>query len=497
MSDVDSMKLYKQIYPNCFQGPFFIPPTTYALNEVKLRPCYSNVVPHEVDLSCEMGPIKMKIPLFSAAMDTVSEDKMAKALSDMGGCAVIWRTRKEEDQLKWLAKALNSQSCLITNPKCLYSEDAIEDAREILDVHGFSTIPVVTRNNILKGILFTRDIAFKKHLGEPVKKWMMPISKLKIERVGTSFEKIKNRLLNEQECSVLPVLNEKNKLVGMYFMKDFVQINPATHNGKPLVGMAVSIHESDLDRVREGLRLGVGAIAIDSSHGNCLAVIKQTEKIVKITDGRAAIIAGNVASIDGYLRLAQAGADIVKAGIGSGSICTTSNTTGAGVGMFSLGRELSIAREVLLKKGKRAPFIMLDGSINGPSDFVLALATGAHSVMAGKWLVAASESASFQKYGAPNNLVYYRGMASKAAIKARSSVRYGKQKRAAEGVEGYVEHRGPLKRWIDKDMELIKGGFAHVNAKNIEELHAYCSQPMVFSLFTSLGQTQNETRVIL
>jgi IMP dehydrogenase len=239
----------------------------------------------------------------------------------------------------------------------------------------------------------------------------------------------------------------------------------------------------------------VGIIVIDSSHGNCPAVIDQTKKIVKIAGGRAAVIAGNIADVDGYYRLALAGVDGVKCGIGSGSICTTSQVTGAGVPMFTLIRELSFAREKMIKAGRPAPAIIPDGGVNGPGEMVIALAAGGDACMAGKWLVAAKESLSCQERGVQNGLVYYRGMASREAIEKRVSDRYGKQKRAAEGVAGGVEDRGPLKTWIGHDLELVQGGFAHAGAKNMEALHVYGNEPISFVRFTSFGQNQIDTRV--
>jgi IMP dehydrogenase len=496
MKKIDVMKIYKALYPESFCEGLCRVPTGHTLTEIRIRPWYSNVTPHDVDLTSKIGPVTLNLPIISAAMDTVSGPHMARALSDVGGCCIIYRHKKPEVQLEGIAEALTHQPCLVTNPKSLFPDDPVEDAEDILKNHGFSTIPVVTKSGVLKGIVFTRDIAFKGHLNEPVKKWMMPIEKLKLENQDTTFIKIRNRLLNEQDCSVLPIINRRNKLIGMYFMKDFLQVDPATHKGKPLVGMAVSIHKSDLKRVREALDLGIGMIVIDSSHGNCDAVIEQAKRTVKMTNGQAAVIAGNIASIDGYVRLAEVGVDGVKCGIGSGSICTTSNVTGAGVPMFTLIRELAYARKILLSKKMHAPVIIPDGGIEGPGECVIALAAGGHACMAGKWLVAADESISYQENGAPNGLVYYRGMASKGAIKARSSVRYGRQKRAAEGVEGFVEHRGPLKKFIGKDAELVRGGFAHVNARNIKELHRYGEGPIAFMCFTGAGQTQLNTRVL-
>ena len=492
---MNAQDLYKELYPDSFNEKSPRPITGYTLNEIRIRPIFSDIVPQQVNLESKIGPVTLNLPLISAAMDTVSGPDMACALSEVGGCAIIDRAKRPEVQLGWIKQALESKPCLVKNPKTLNPDQPLEYAWDILREHDISTVPIVSADNILLGILFSHNIAFKDHANELIEKWMVPFEELKTESPETPFEKIKDRLLNEQECSVLPVIDAQRKLQGIYFMQDFFDVNPSTHNGKPLIGMAIGVHETDLERVEKALEMGIGMIVIDSSHGNCQAVIEQTKRIVPLAKGKAAIIAGNVADVDGYIRLAEAGADGVKCGIGSGSICTTSSVTGAGVPMFSLIRELSFARKKMKEAGENAPAIISDGGINGPGEMVIALAAGSNLCMAGKWLVSAKESLSCQKNGAQNGYVFYRGMASKTAIDARISYRYGKQKRAAEGVEGMVEYRGPLKTWIGKDMELVQGGFAHAGAKNIEEFHNFGNQPMSFIRFTSFGQNQISTRV--
>jgi len=496
---IEADAIYRELYPQLFNGTGLKQPIMgQTLNEVLLRPIRSDIAPHEVDLTTKIGPVTLNIPLISAAMDTVTGPDMAKVLSEVGGCGIIYRTKKPEQQLEWIKESLEYKPCLISKPECLRPEDPIEDAKDILDMHKFSTIPITTRTGALEGVLFTSDVFFrvKGRMLEPVSNWMKPFSELKTESARSSFKKIKDRLLNEQECSVLPIVSSKRKLRGIYFMKDFFHINLCLHKRKPLVGMAVGVHESDLDRAKEALKLGIGIIVIDSSHGNCSPVIEQTKKIVKLVKGQAAVIAGNVADVDGYLRLAEAGADGVKVGIGSGSSCTTSQGTGVGFPMFTLIKELYYTRQRLKKEKINAPVIIPDGGINGPGELTVSLGAGGHLCMAGKWLVAADESHSAKTREGIRGYVYYRGMASKASIDQRLSDRYGKQKKAPEGIEGLVRHRGPLKSWIGKDMELVQGGLAHVGARNIKELHKVSQNPIIFSQFSSAGQEQIATRLI-
>lgn len=498
-------KIYRELYPHLFTGEVSpTPVTSLTLNEMRLRPVYSSVAPNDVVLITDIGGmngIRMPIPLFSAAMDMVSGSDMGKALSTAGGCAVIYRHKKAHIQLEWLGDALAHKHCLVQNPMTLSPNERLEDASEIVTKHGFSTIPVVDENSVLLGVVFTDDIIFKGNERKRIKEVMKPFEKLKVESSDTPFEVIKKRLSTEQECTILPVVDDQQRFRGIYFLKDFFYANPSFNAHLPLVGMAIGVEEEDLERAEAGIKMGAGAIVIDSSHGNCPAVINQAKKVVELTEHhsltavKTIVIAGNIADVDGYLRLAEVRVDGAKVGIGSGSICTTSEVTGAGVGMFTSLREISYVRNKMEALKMHIPAIIADGGINGPGDMVIALAAGADACMAGKWLVAATESISYQQFGAPDGYVYYRGMASDAAIKDRSSNRYGKGKRAPEGVEGRVKHRGPLAKFLNKDMELVRGGFAHVGARKIFQLHQLCENPLAFTRFTGAGQMQIATRV--
>ncbi len=488
-------EIYKQMYPDQFSGKGIVSPILgQTLTEVRLRPVNSNIEPNDVNLHASVGPIDLKLPLLSAAMDQVSGVGMAKVLAEVGGCGIIYRHKKADVQLQWIKEALSHQPCLVANPKTLSPDSSLQDAKDILDEYGFSTIPVVGDDKLC-GILFTRDVAWQGHLDERVDRWMMTLTNLKRAHPDSSFDKIKQQLLGEK-CSVLPIVSSNNSFHGIYFKKDFYNANPAWHNGKIAVGMAIGVSEYDLERVEAGLEMGVAIIVIDSSHGDCDAVIDQAKSVVELVSGRAAVIAGNVADPGGYYRLANVGVDGVKCGIGSGSICTTSQVTGAAFPMFTLIRELRFIRQKMHEAGKSTPVIVPDGGINGPGDMVLALAAGGHICMAGKWLVSAQESLSCENRVPADGLVYYRGMASKPAIDARSADRYDKGKKAPEGVEGKVPFRGPLKKWIGEDMELVRGGFAHVGLKDILSLHKHCDWPLAFVRFSGVGQEQNNTRVM-
>jgi len=486
---------YHELYPESLTAPGFVAPKAgYTLNEIRLRPVHSNVFFSKVNLSVHIGPVEMKTALLSASMDTVTGPDMLAGMHEIGGAGILTYHKKPEVQLQWLKQALKHKACLVANPKTVTPDGILEDAQDILKEFDFSTIPVVSGDGVLHGVVFTDTIAFKGHEHESIRDWMTPFEELKYEKEGVDFCHIKDRLLNEQECNTLPVVDEDRRLKGVYFMKDFLNANPSYYNNKPLVGLAVGVSQDDLSRVESAVELGAGIIVIDSSHGNSTAVIEQARKVVELVNGRAAVIAGNIADLDGYGRLAEVGVDAVKCGIGSGSICTTSQVTGAGFPLFTLIRELAYLRKKMQANGMSTPAIVADGGVNGPADMAVSIAAGADACMAGKWMVAATESKSYVERGDKNGYILYRGMASKGAIDQRSTVaRYG-GKRAPEGEEIWVEKRGSLKNWFGIDKELVQGGFAHCGASSITEMHRFGDNPRNFGLFSAAGQMQNVVR---
>lgn len=470
-------------------------PQSITLYDIDVTPTYSNIHPSEVSLKSRIGPIVLNIPILSAPMDTVTGPHLAKMLSVLGGCGILYRHPDPAIQLDCLKEVLTYEWCMVKEPEWLSVSSRIDEAERILKQKGFSTIPIKDNNARLSGVLFTRDVAFKWHRDDPVSKWMTPIDRVKTATVGTSFIEIRNRLQNEQKCSVLPIVDVEMRMHGMYFMKDVVHADPSIHKGKPLVGIAIGTDERDLERAEAAAQMGVGVIVIDSSHGDCGDVIYQAKRLSTLmgpfTD--IAVVAGNIADVDGggYVRLAETGIDAVKIGIGGGSICTTTSVTGAGVGMVTALRACIEAR----KKSNTQPAIIADGGINVPGNAVKALLVGADAVMAGEWLVAASESNSAVNNGVHDGRVRYRGMASPEAIADRIADRYGKKKTAPEGVTGWVPHRGPLMRWLPEDMELVRGGFAHAGAHDIEALHRYGNKSGSINCYTSLGRMQSAVRV--
>lgn len=490
---------WKQVFGREYSA-FRFPLPAYALSEVSVMPGYSEVHPNDVSLSGTLGGIPLRVPFLSAPMDTVTGDELAIALSTFGGAGIIYRTQKPEEQLDWVREALRRRPCLVENPVSLPPDATVSDAEGVLKQHGFSTIPILDEGRFL-GLLFTRDVGFKWHKDEPVSKWMKGVGSLKTVDIATPFHEVQRRLRTEQECSVLPAV-DGDRLIGLYFMKDCVYADPSVmDDGRPVVGMAINDNEADIARVRGGIDLGVSMVVIDSSHGNCLSVIGQIGRVREAASSRKiAIVAGNVADIDGYLRLSKAGADVVKLGIGPGSICTTSEGTGVGYPMWTLIHKVAFARDQAPAQGIAAADIVADGSINSPGDVVKALGAGADAVMGGKMFVVADESVSCRKGWVKEDgveaLVLYRGMASQGAMDDRNAGRYGEGKQAPEGVAGYVKRRGPLRKWFPKTLELVRGGLAHTGSPDLAAFREYCrTVPGAWALLSSAGQAQNAPRV--
>lgn len=497
---------FEEMYPGrAKSGVLSEPIPGWILDEIRFSDAYTEVGPFDPDISTSIAHIKLAVPFIPAPMDTVTGPEMAKVMHEIGTFGPIYRHPEQNVQLDWIAEALDFSACLIKKPKSLHPDDKLYKARDILDKDKFSTIPII-KGGILLGVLFTGDIAFtqiKDRLEEPVSKWMRNFDQLKVESVGTPFKRIKSRLLDEQQCSMLPIVDDQKVFHGMYFMKDLIFASPSMFEGKPLVGMAIGDQVEDLERARIGIELGIGAVIVDSSHGNCMPVIEQVKRLVELRkeqERNFIVIAGNVANSDGYYRLAMAGADAVKCGIGSGSICTTSGGTGVGVPMFTVIRQIQFLARKMAAKGLPTPQLIPDGGVGNTGNLVVALAAGGHLGMSGEWFVAAAESISANggkdKIVIENNkYVRYRGMASDGAIKDRSSARYGIRKSSSEGIAGLVPYRGPLKEWIRQDLELIRGGFSHTGSKNLEELHEFGNWPFAFQRFSPFGSNQLETRI--
>jgi IMP dehydrogenase len=492
---------FKMMYPGLPKDGLNTPVPGYTLDEVTMPDFYTDITPNDVSLKTKIGPVELNFPGITATMDTVCGPELAKVVQEIGGIGVPDRSDKPESQMESVSKVLAHKPCLIDKPHILKPNDTLEKVEDINKQYGISTIPIV-EDGKLKGVLFSSPIIYDGHRNESVSEWMKPIEELNVIGPEIGYEEINNIMRNRRKKdSLLPVVDRDGKFYGMYFAQDFRNLDPAFFNGKPVVGVAIGEKEKELEFAQAVLSAGVAMIVIDSSHGDCQAILEQTKRLVKLNkDFGAAIIAGNYAGITGYLDFAEIeGVSAVKLGIGSGSICSTTQGTGIGIPSFTALQESAFVRRDRLSKGLPAPQIIIDGGVNASGKITLCIAGMADAFMGGEYFVAAHESISFLKGNVrtyeDGDYVLYRGMASKEVIKDRKAKRYNVGKTAAEGKEGYVKLRGPLKTWIGDDKELIKSGFSHVGARNIEEIQKFGEWRYAFRHFTPTGLNQIAVRV--
>jgi IMP dehydrogenase len=489
---------YEMMYPDKQTVGINEPRRGYTLDEVGIQEFYSEIMPKDVSLEVTIGPVTLNVNILSAAMETVCGPELAKALADVGACGILDPTKEKEEQFEWLIEVLEHKTCRLSKPKILEPNKRIYDAKRIHQEFDFSTIPIVADGK-LEGVVFTPNIMYEDHLNERVTVWMKPLDQLRCVGPDTPFEEIKDYMKNRQKTdSVLPVVDEEGQFFGMYFMLDFLGANPSVFNGKPVVGVAIGGSDEDYEFAKEAVEIGAAIVVIDSSHGDSKDILNQARRVVKAIDGRAAVITGNYANILGYIDLCETGVDGAKFGIGTGSICTTSTGTGIAKPAFTGLQESDFVRRHRINNRRHAALIIADGGINVPGHHVKACAAGADLSMAGKMLVAASESLahSMDTIRFEEKLfVRYRGMASEEVLRASQSKRYGRSKVGPEGISGYVRSRGPLRTWFYKDLELMKNGFAHVWATCLDEIHQYGQWENAFYAFSSAGLEQVATRL--
>lgn len=445
-----------------------------AYDDVLIVPRHSMILPNDSDLSTKLTRnIELKIPLVSAAMDTVTESSTAIAMAQAGGLGIIHKNLKIEDQAREVKKVKKSESGMVTDPICVGSEQTVGDVITIMQKYRFSGCPVID-NNKLVGIVTGRDIRFEKNTSRLVRDVMT--SKLVTAPIGTTPSQAVD-IMHRHRIEKLPVLaNDGQTLAGMFTIKDILksQEHPFASkdkSGRLLVGAAIGAGAEALERSDALIEAGVDVLVIDTAHGHSQGVLDSVRKIKSSLHGKhIQLIAGNVATAAATLALIDAGADAVKVGIGPGSICTTRIVAGIGVPQFSAVLECAA---VAVKKN--IP-IIADGGIKYSGDIVKALAAGASTVMIGSLFAGTDE--------APGELIIYqgktyknyRGMGSLGAMSLGSKDRYfqgnisEQGKFVPEGIEGRVAYKGPLAQQIYQLVGGIRSAMGYTGSKNIYDL---------------------------
>lgn len=445
----------------------------YTFDDLLLIPQYSEVLPHEVDVSTWLTKkIKLNIPIVSAAMDTVTEARLAIALAREGGIGTIHRNLSIEEQAQEVEKVKKSESGMILQPVTVRPDNTVKEALEIMERYKISGVPVVSDGNKLVGILTNRDLRFIKPTDyhKPVSLFMTSQNLIMAQERITLEEA--EEILQRHKVEKLPIVDKEGRLVGLITIKDITKRKKYPNAckdelGRLRVGAAVGTGPDTKDRVDALVSIGVDVIAIDTAHGHSKRVL-ETVEFVKSTYPNLEVIAGNVATAEGALDLIKAGADAVKVGVGPGSICTTRIVAGVGVPQLTAIRW---AYEVAKEYG--VP-IIADGGIKYSGDIVKALAMGASSVMLGNLLAGTEEAPGETVYYQGRAYKVYRGMGSLGAMMSRRSAdRYGQEKMekfVPEGIEGRVPYRGRLSDVIYQLVGGLRSGMGYVGAKNLEEL---------------------------
>ncbi|MFN7065788.1 MAG: IMP dehydrogenase [Aquificaceae bacterium] len=445
----------------------------YTFDDLLLIPQYSEALPYKVDVSTSLTRrIKLNIPIVSAAMDTVTEARLAIALAREGGIGIIHRNFSIEEQAQEVERVKKSESGMIINPVTIKPDNTVKEALEIMERYKISGVPVVSDGNKLVGILTNRDLRFIKPTDyyKPVFLFMTSRNLIVANEMVTLEEA--EEILQRHKVEKLPIVDKEGKLVGLITIKDITKRKKYPNAckdelGRLRVGAAVGTGSDTKERVEALISVGVDLIVIDTAHGHSKKVL-DTIELIKSGYPELGVIVGNVATAEATLDLIKAGADAIKVGVGPGSICTTRIVAGVGVPQLTA---IKWAYEVAKEHG--IP-IIADGGIRYSGDIVKALAVGASAVMLGNLLAGTEESPGETVYYQGRAYKVYRGMGSLGAMMSRRSAdRYGQEKMekfVPEGIEGRVPYRGRLSDVIYQLVGGLRAGMGYVGAKDLEEL---------------------------
>ena len=440
-----------------------------TFDDVLLVPARSEVLPRDVDLSTQLtSKIKLNIPLMSAAMDTVTDARMAIAMAREGGLGIIHKNMSIQDQAAQVDKVKRSEHGVITDPFFLSPEHLIQDAENLMARYKISGVPI-TRDGKLVGILTNRDLRFETDYSKPIHE-VMTSANLITAPVGTTLEQAKD-ILAKHRIEKLPIVDENFNLRGLITIKD-IEKNTKYPNsakdehGRLLCGAAVGVTGDAYERIEALVDAKVDVISIDTAHGHSVGVLRQVEQIRKRFPN-VQLFAGNVATAAATHDLIAAGVDCVKVGIGPGSICTTRVVAGIGV------PQITAIYDAACEAQKHGICVIADGGIKYSGDVVKALAAGGDVVMMGSLLAGCEESPGETEIYQGRQFKVYRGMGSLGAMSKGSGDRYfqsGTRKFVPEGVEGRVAYKGPVSDTIFQLMGGLRSGMGYCGAHNIAEL---------------------------
>lgn len=443
-----------------------------TFDDVLLIPAKSEVLPKDVNLQVNLAEnLKLNLPIISAGMDTVTEAEMAIAMARQGGLGIIHKNMSIEAQAELVDKVKRSESGVITDPFFLTPDHQVFDAEHLMGKYRISGVPIV--NNIedqkLVGIITNRDLRFISDFSLKISS-VMTVENLVTAPVGTNLEQAE-KILQKYKIEKLPLVDDNGVLKGLITIKDIEKViefpnSAKDKQGRLLAGAAVGVTKDTMKRVEMLVKSHVDAIVLDTAHGHSEGVLEMVKEI-RATYPELTIIAGNVATAEGTKALIEAGADVVKVGIGPGSICTTRVVAGVGV------PQITAVFDCATEARKHGKTIIADGGIKYSGDIVKALAAGGHAVMLGSMLAGVTESPGETEIFQGRRFKVYRGMGSVAAMEKGSKDRYFQEdnkKFVPEGIEGRLPYKGPLSDTIFQLIGGIRSGMGYCGTATLEEL---------------------------
>ncbi|MFP3833823.1 IMP dehydrogenase [Chryseobacterium sp. SIMBA_028] len=444
--------------------------TAITFDDVLLVPSYSEVLPNQVSLKSRLtDKITLNVPIVSAAMDTVTEADLAIALARVGGLGFIHKNMTIAEQAAQVNRVKRSENGMISDPVTLSKDHTLAEAKELMSKFKISGLPVVDPNNVLIGIITNRDVKYQENLGMKVEEIMTKENLITSDK-DTNLEKAKEILLKNR-VEKLPIVDKDNKLVGLITIKDIdnqLEYPNANKddNGRLIVGAGVGVGEDTLDRIQALVQAGVDIIAIDSAHGHSKGVLDKISEIRKAYPNLD-IVGGNIVTAEAAKDLIKAGANVLKVGVGPGSICTTRVVAGVGV------PQLSAIYNVYEYAKSQNVTVIADGGIKLSGDIVKAIASGAGAVMLGSLLAGTDEAPGEEIIFQGRKFKSYQGMGSLSAMKRGGKERYFQseaKKFVPEGIEGRVPHKGKLEDVIFQLTGGLRAGMGYCGAKDIEVL---------------------------
>ncbi|KPE49546.1 IMP dehydrogenase [Chryseobacterium indologenes] len=453
--------------------------TAITFDDVLLVPSYSEVLPNQVSLKSRLtDKITLNVPIVSAAMDTVTEADLAIALARVGGLGFIHKNMPIAEQAAQVNRVKRSENGMISDPVTLSKDHTLGQAKEMMAKFKISGLPVVDTDNILIGIITNRDVKYQENLDMKVEEIMTKDNLITSDK-DTNLEKAKEILLKNR-VEKLPIVDKDNKLVGLITIKDidnqleYPNANKDS-NGRLIVGAGVGVGEDTLDRIAALVQAGVDIIGIDSAHGHSKGVLDKISEIRKAYPDLD-IVGGNIVTAEAAEDLIKAGANVLKVGVGPGSICTTRVVAGVGV------PQLSAIYNVYEYAKTKNVAVIADGGIKLSGDIVKAIASGAGAVMLGSLLAGTDEAPGEEIIFQGRKFKTYQGMGSLSAMKRGGKERYFQseaKKFVPEGIEGRVPSKGKLEDVIFQLTGGLRAGMGYCGAKDVEALQKDTKMVMI------------------